>query len=309
MDSLKSLLDRKEYDLLLDLTKQSSDPEEIFYRITALTAQNKGKEALAELILNRPTLYKHNPGLCLKANFELRFILKQWDDAYKDIKFFEDQPYVSQEIEEQLRALPEVVRSNERASEFVRTYEPEDVIKALIESKDDYEVLAMLNYIKVKDCAIYKPYIGKVVESNRHPYVKTFALLLLIALGSSEKVKLEKNGKTFELVPSDTIPPYSGEEYNSVCRSLRDLCKDPSVYNVAKEIMDNCIIDMFPEKVYLDKNDKNTFGGLYLLALKYLQSEEDPSARLNEEKINLEDAKKREEEISSVLESSTPLKY
>jgi hypothetical protein len=111
MDSLKSLMDKKEYQLVLDLTKGSSDPEAIFYRATAYISLNQPVPATALLVENREELFKANPVLLMKVTFELRFIQKQFDEAYKDLEWFSNQPYVSQAVEEQLRAAPALIRS------------------------------------------------------------------------------------------------------------------------------------------------------------------------------------------------------
>ncbi len=43
MDSLKSLMDKKQYDLVLKITETSKDAQSLFYRISALLALGKSK--------------------------------------------------------------------------------------------------------------------------------------------------------------------------------------------------------------------------------------------------------------------------
>ena len=46
MDSLKTLFDKKQYDLVLKITETSKDAQSLFYRISALLALGKSEEAL-----------------------------------------------------------------------------------------------------------------------------------------------------------------------------------------------------------------------------------------------------------------------
>ena len=47
MDTLKSLMDKHEYELVIKLTEKSGDVDSIFYRISALLAIGQGEKALA----------------------------------------------------------------------------------------------------------------------------------------------------------------------------------------------------------------------------------------------------------------------
>ena len=74
MDSLKSLLDKKQYDLILSLTEGSLDPEALVYRISAYLGKGDSASAQDLFFKNRDLLWSFNPVLTIKSNFELRFI-------------------------------------------------------------------------------------------------------------------------------------------------------------------------------------------------------------------------------------------
>jgi len=272
MDSLKSLMDKKDFDLVLSLTKGARDPEAIFYRATALISKNKPQEAMNLIRENRTALYEANPLLTLKADFELRFLLRQFDEAYKDLEYYSNQPYVSQAVEEQLRAYPSIIRSSERAASFTKNYDAEEVERILLTSHDDYEVLSMLNYVQIHDLGSYSKILRKIIASNRHPYVRTYALLLLIAVKDPEKVEFQKNGRFFQVVPAELDPPYVGDVYNGFCNNLILMAKDPSVSGTAHELLNDYIMDVYPEKVIVDKDDKILAAALIKLAREYLRS-------------------------------------
>ena len=58
MDSLKSLMDKRQYELVLKLTENSIDPTYLFYRISALLALGKPQESLKCIEDNRVLLQK-----------------------------------------------------------------------------------------------------------------------------------------------------------------------------------------------------------------------------------------------------------
>ena len=53
MDSLKSLMDCKEYELVIKITNNAEKPDDLFYRISALLATGKYQEALDCLEKNK----------------------------------------------------------------------------------------------------------------------------------------------------------------------------------------------------------------------------------------------------------------
>jgi hypothetical protein len=272
MDSLKSLLDRRQYDLILSLTEGSADPEALVYRISSLLATGKGQEAMALITLHREKLFAFNPVLTLRTDFELRFINKQFDEAYEDLKYFSDKPYVSQEVEELLRALPGLIRTNERNQELAKRYAPGDIIRILRTSRDDYEVLSLLNYLQGSSINQYAAYLKEILVSERHPSVKTYALLLLVSTGYGEEVTFHKNGKVYHLVPKKLAPPYVGEAFNGFARYLEALATDPSVGSIALSLLNDYILDVYPEAVVTSAEDPLLATALIRLARSYLRS-------------------------------------
>jgi hypothetical protein len=188
MDSFKSLLDKKEYDLVLSLTENDQKPADLFYRLAAFLAKGDNKSAWALFIKNRDQLYDFNPILTLKTNFELRDIAKEYDEAYDDIPYFENKPYVSQEVEEYLRDLPKTVRVMEKNSALSGTMPPEKVDDILKNSKDDYQILTLLNSMTGSLIYGHIDALKALLVSSRHPEVKTYALLLLVSEHYPEEV-------------------------------------------------------------------------------------------------------------------------
>lgn len=272
MDSLKSLLDKKQYDLVLSLTRTSTDPEALIFRCSAFLALGKSSEALSILLDNRVALFKANPILTMKSTFELRFILRQFDEAYDDLKAFDEMPYVSQEVEEYLQTAPKIIRSNERGQNLADKYSAEDIERILKTSKDDYEVLTLLNYLEGNRFCDYIPLLKELLVSSRHPSVKTYALLLFISQHYDKEVAFTKNGMTYHVIPKKLKPPYLGEPFNGFMQYLQSQAPDPSLAGVASSLLNDYILDVYPEEAIHKAEDPLLLTALLKIAGDYLRN-------------------------------------
>lgn len=308
MDNLKSILEKKNYDLVLSLTEGSQDPETLVYRISAFLGKGEAKKARETIVNNRDDLYLFNPLLTLKSNFEIRYILGEYDEAYEDLAYFNEKPYASQEVEEYLKLLPRLIRQNERNSQLAHDYSPEEIKKVLANSKDDYEVLSLLNRLSEAPMNEYVSYVEQILVSQRHPSVKTFALLLLVSIHYPKSVTFNKNGKVYHLVPKDLVPPFTGEEYTNFERNMSDMAKDPSCFSVAKSLWSDYVLSLYPEKAFLGQDDRLTMTALLLLSQEYLHSSLGVEGYLETYGLSQEAVGKKKDEIAAALQKEKPLR-
>ena len=126
MDSLKSLMDRKEYELVIKLTEKTDDMNFLFYRISAFLALGKGEEALSTIKNNRKIL-QGDPSLLIKIHIEILCLLNKFEEAEKEIAYYQNMPYVSQEVEEMLRDLPKYIKEEEKKSFYGKTYDIDEL--------------------------------------------------------------------------------------------------------------------------------------------------------------------------------------
>jgi hypothetical protein len=308
MDSLKSLLDKKQYDLVLSLTEGSTDATSLIYRASAYLAKGDGLSAEKILVEQREVLYSYNPVLTLKFTFEVRFVLKHFDAAYDDLAYFNEKPYVSQEVEEYLRALPGLIRTNERSSELAKNYAPEEIDRILVSSKDDYEVLTLLNYLQNVPLRDYYEDIKTVLVSERNPMVKTYALLLLVGDGYPSEVTFHKNGKVYHLVPRSLEPPYTGATFDGFVRNLSSMASDPSVASIAGSLLNDYILDVYPEPVIGSAEDRLLMTALLKLAREYLHSSLGIEGYLEMYHLDPASVDAKAAEIGAVLQKEKPLK-
>jgi len=309
MDSYKTILEKKDYDLLLALTEGDDSPQGLIYRAAAFLAKGDAKTALKILKANEKKLYENNPLGYMKSLFDIRFILKQFDEAYDEMLYFENLPYVNQEVEEYLRALPKIIRSEERNSSINKDYDSEEMKDKLALAKDDYEVLNLLNLIGPLKANQYTRELVHLVEGNRGEVIRTYALLFLVAGKCDKEVTFKKRDKEFVVVPKNLVPPYTGKDFESFAKSLSEYNNDPSIAGAARKVLDNYVFDIYPELPDLKgKHD------VYLLAFssighELLGSEFDLELAAKEKNVSSEEVKKLKETIKKVREKEETLSF
>ena len=161
MDSLKTLMDQKNYDLVIKLTENSNDAISLFYRLSALLAVGKSKEAL-NLIKTKRLIMQKRLALLIKFHIEILCLLKRFDEAYEELKYYEELPYESQEVEEVIRSMPVYIRNEEK--QVYAAPIDEDQLRAMLINGNDGEILAALDRIKALPINPFLLNIFKIIE-------------------------------------------------------------------------------------------------------------------------------------------------
>ena len=131
MDSLKTLMGKREYELVLAITKNSTDPTSLFYRISAFIGCGKPRDALLCISKHQKLLEKANLSLLIKTNIEILCIEGDFDAAYERLDYYKNLPYESQVVEEQLAFYAKFIRNKEKESLKPAEISDEEVIKKL----------------------------------------------------------------------------------------------------------------------------------------------------------------------------------
>ena len=270
MDSLKSLMDRKEYDLVLRLTKNSTDPNELFYRISAFLGSGKYQEALECIETNKAILQK-DLLLLMRVHIEILCILGQFDDAYAALEYYKNLPYESQQVEELLKDLPEMIRLEERKRYTTSILDEDELIKKL-GSNEQNDVLMAIDSVREREIGPYLSAINKVMLNFPKQSIRSFALLLLVQKKVDKELKFKHMDNIITVNPSKLEPPFIGDDFNDFVRDLNNALKDPSLAETAIQLISTYIIYIYPDK--LSVNHDLLISALYLLANEYLQSKD-----------------------------------
>lgn len=252
--------------------------QDIFATISNNLQQGDLKGASALFFSNRDTLYEANPLLTLRTNFELRFIAEQFDEAYQDNEYFQALPYISQEVEEYLRELPRLIRANELSSFQRKKKSEDDILKLLVPSTKNEELLFLVSSLEKEDIAPYKDALISLLKSEIHDDVKSFILVLLALKNVDEDVVLRKHGKSLTLKPSHVGFPFQNEDYNALKEALQKE-KDVGISQIAIKYLDQLSLYAYPHRPLLDGSRDVTLAALRQLAAHSL----DPKIELGQE--------------------------
>ena len=268
MDSLKSLMDRKDYELVIKLTENSQDINYLFYRISAFLALGKGERALSTIKHNRKIL-EGDLSLLIKIHIEILCLLNNFDEAFEELRYYENLPYVSQQVEEVLREMPKFIREEEKKSVASRELSNDELTKRLA-SNDQEVVLPALDLLRDRDVNMFMPAVEKIMVKFPKQSIRSFALLLLVQKKIDRDVAFNHMGETIAINPSRLEPPFIGSEFNDFLRELQKELKDPAANENAIQILSSYIIYTYPIK--LEVSYAVLIEALRAIAFEYLQN-------------------------------------
>ena len=283
MDSLKSLMEKKSYDLVIKLTENSVDSLSLFYRISALLAVGQSQEAL-NVINTKQKILQDRLSILIKIHIEILCLLGRYDEAYTELKYYENLPYESQEVEEILRAMPDYIRKEEKAS-YAHANMSEDELMSKLMSKNDEEVLAALDALKNQKLDQYLLPIFKIIRSYPKQVVRTFALLLLVNDKYDKEVQFLHFDELKTVVPSSLEEPFAVKGFknlNELSYAFQSLYHDPSVVMNAMQIVSSYLLYVYPRKLDMDADEVLVVFGF--LAKKLLQANIDDLEEICEAK-------------------------
>ena len=270
MDSLKTLMDKKQYDLVIKLTENSNDSLSLFYRISALLAVGQSKEAL-NVINNHRNILQSRLSLLVKIHIEILCLLEMFDEAYVQLSYYEELPYESQEVEEMLKAMKDYIRKEEK-NNYNKHSLDEDEILARLMSKNADEVLSALDVLKNQKLDHYLLALFKIMRSFPKQVVRTFALLLLVNEKYDKEIDFLYHDQMIKVVPSSLEEPFLVKGFKSLedlSYAFQSMYHDPSIALNAMQIISSYLLYYYPRQIEMTADEVLVIFGF--LAKKLLQ--------------------------------------
>ena len=267
MDTLKSLMDKHEYELVIKLTEKSSDADSIFYRISALLGVGQGEKALSCLRENRPILQK-NLLLLIKVHIDLLLILGKFDEAYDELDYYKNLPYESQQVEELLSSMVAHIRAEER-EQLGRKTIPDDEIKSRLKSDDKVIAMSGLELAGNRNIQTFLNDIEVLMVNHPSQAIRSYALMLLVRNKIDKELNYKTKAGMIKVNPSKTKAPFVDEQFNRVSKRMISEFKNPTLSDNAISIFSSYIIDIYPSEV--NEKEENLIAALYLLTCDCLK--------------------------------------
>ena len=299
MDNLKSLLDSKQYDLVLKLTETSTSSNDLFYRISAFIFLGKYEEALYVIQDYQETLESNLPAL-INAHINLLCVLGRFEQAYTVLDYYNNLPYQSQVVEEILRKMPKIIEAEEKKQTTYKFYSDEEIEQMLRSDKFE-DVLLALDTIKNRDILSFLPILKELLVSDSKEAIKSYILMMLVKKEVDRDLVIVKKGKEIKVNPKHLIPPFMGEVFDGVVKGFDKEFKDSTLSQIATQLFSQYSIYIYPEEY--PYSIKEYLAAFYLLAKDYASSMNSDLSTLSfVNELDLEKINRIKEEIDKILE-------
>ena len=299
MDNLKSLLDSKQYDLVLKLTETSTSSNDLFYRISAFIFLGKYEDALYVIQDHQEILESNLPAL-INAHINLLCVLGRFEQAYTVLDYYNNLPYQSQVVEEILRKMPKIIEAEEKKQTTYKFYSDEDIEQMLRSDKFE-DVLLALDTIKNRDILSFLPILKELLVSDSKEVIKSYILMMLVKKEVDRDLVIVKKGKEIKVNPKHLIPPFMGEVFDEVVKGFDKEFKDSTLSQIATQLFSQYSIYIYPEEY--PYSIKEYLAAFYLLAKDYASSMNSDLSTLSfVNELDLEKINRIKEEIDKMLE-------
>lgn len=258
------------YQQIINKLKGTKNNDELFILLNAYINEKLYEDAI-KLIENNPQLVKEKPLHIIKLHIELLLSLELFDEASIAYKKYLELPYISQEVEEYLKEIPSLIEERkdvnknktytiDEIDEILTSHYDQGKIMDVLFSLDNYNILKLLTPIEIF-----------LLRKDVHPSLRTYALISLVSNNISSPVQILKDGKKITVVPNKLKPPFCDDNFRKVIKYIEsELYKDPSVQQIAFQLLNNYVLDCYPDDV-LNDVDLNEFClALTSLAKDYL---------------------------------------
>ena len=258
------------YQQIINKLKGTKNNDELFILLNAYINEKLYEDAI-KLIENNSQLVKEKPLHIIKLHIELLLSLELFDEASIAYKKYLELPYISQEVEEYLKEIPSLIEERkdvnknktytiDEIDEILTSHYDQGKIMDVLFSLDNYNILKLLTPIEIF-----------LLRKDVHPNLRTYALISLVSNNISSPVQILKDGKKITVVPNKLKPPFCDNNFRKVIKYIEsELYKDPSIQQIAFQLLNNYVLDCYPDDV-LNDVDLNEFClALTSLAKDYL---------------------------------------
>ena len=299
MDNLKSLLDNKQYDLVLKLTETSTTSNDLFYRISAFIFLGKYEDALFVIQDHQETLESNLPAL-INAHINLLCVLNRFEQAYRVLDYYNNLPYQSQVVEEILRKMPKVIEAEEKKQTSYKFYS-DDEIEQMLKSEKFEDVLLALDIVKNRDVLAFLPLLKDLLVNSNKETIKSYILMMLVKKEIDRDLLINKFGEEIKVNPKYLNPPFMGEIFDNVIKGFDKEFKDSTLSQIATQLFSQYTIYIYPKEY--PYSIKEYIAVFYLLAKNYASSEDEDISILSfVGELDLEKIKAIKQEIDKMLE-------
>ena len=268
MDSLKTLLDQKKYELVLKLTERSESANDLFYRISALIYLGRYEDALY-VIQDHQKILESNLVSLINAHINLLCALGRFDQAYTVLDYYNNLPYQSQIVEETLHKMPKIIELEEHKQTQIRFYDDEQIEKYLKSDKYE-EVLIGLDTVRNRDIFTFLPILQNLLVNHPRQMIRSYVLMLLVQKEVDRELKMKSDEEIIDVNPKHLNPPFTSVVFNQTIKLIDSEFKDPSLAQSATQLFSEYEMYLYPRSI--KDSPRNLCSAFYIVSRKYANS-------------------------------------
>lgn len=295
MDSLVTLFQKRQYELIIKLTEQSDDELSLYFRLESFFNLEQYQNAI-DLVVNKQLLFGEYTLRMMQIHLLSLLEINDYLEALKVVYEYETFPYISQEAEEFLQEAPHMIKEHEKKHRVKKPLTNQELTNLLLNPKDENDLILSLNLIRKRRINDFvKPLRHIVQDQLINDQLRTFSLMLLCEAKDNDKLDFIKNEKSFSLKPNEINLDSYQILFEELFFDLEQLTKNITIAEVSQKLFDQLFFLLFPDYVYDEQDFPYIKGALLVLAGEYLKTEIDVQELINKLKI---DAKKLDEYTS-----------
>ena len=266
MDSLKSLYDKKQYDLILKLTATSEEESDLFYRIAAFTGLGQFEDALFVIQDHQQVLEKDLATL-IPIHIDLLCTMERFDQAYSVLDYYSNLPYQSQVVEEILRDIKNVIASEEKKTKLYTI--SDDELAKYLSSENKEDVLYAIDLLKKRDIFSFLPDVVKVMTTNQNQILRSLMLILLVDKEVDRDLPFLAFDGPLTVNPKKAARPFTGDTFNTLVKRISKEFDDLTLSQNGIQILSNLALYIYPHTLENEDVDEILLA-VKLTAMKYL---------------------------------------
>lgn len=299
MHKLEKLLNEGHVELVLKLTEECKDFEEVLFRSRALRMMGKLNE-VPELYSFYQDLLDQNIEICLPVHIDVFLQLGQYDEARKILEHYSNLPYQSQKVEEMLRAFPSYINREESQSKARTGSMGEDEIAEFLLSNDTYSVMAGLQMVRERKASNFIEEFKKILTN---PKIMPTARGMALAVLEQEAINADFNfldwdNKSMVVNPSKLENPFQDSVFTETLDKIES-SNDITFMDIARQVLLTYCLAAHPHR--MNDNPDIVFAVVKVVALEALSQSEDVNKVAEEYHLNLEELNKEIDKVKSYL--------
>ncbi len=181
-------------------------------------------------------------------------------------------PYVPLEVEKKLKALKERLPHKDEALKTINVdYE---MIALLLKGSVQQQVQA-IEYLDDLNIRVYLPLIKDYLINDNLAIIKCYLIAICIRQQINEELAIEKDGLSYQVIPSALQLPEQSDGYSLCQKRLEDMMinDDPSLLNMTLDVLHQLAYLKLPDEYDIDEIEVLTYSILRYV-LKAMNNED-----------------------------------